>query len=193
MITKKSKSVLGRYLEYIKGSRVDMNQKNLFCDFISRGTVQHLLNQIFYEPMDGLYVCRCIVKDLYSINARGVYEDKLEGGSILYSKHCFLETIFTSPEASVEDMGEGDSPEFSHETRTKEEIENMRKEQQGVEDFFFDYYKCLWIEGKELKNKLPEALIYMCDQVEYVGECSHVKETKLYEDLGNTYLETLKI
>ncbi|WP_276951328.1 hypothetical protein [Acetatifactor muris] len=193
MITKKSKSVLGRYLEYIKGSRVDMNQKNLFCDFISRGTVQHLLNQIFYEPMDGLYVCRCVVKDLYSINARGVYEDKLERGSILYSKHCFLETIFTSPEASVEDMREGGRPEFAHETRTKEEIRNMCKEQQGIEEFFFDYYKYLWIEGKELKNKLPETLIYMCDQVEYVGECNHVTEIKLYEDLGNTYLETLKI
>ena len=68
----------------------------------------------------------------------------------------------------------------------------MCREQEGIEKFFWDYYENLWVEGAEIKKKIPEALVYMCDEVEYTGECKDVRKMKLYNDLTNDYREILK-
>ena len=104
----------------------------------------------------------------------------------------FLETIFSSADPSVEDVDERGMPVFSAEIRTEEEIKNMCDAQQGIEMFFEDYCENLWVEGIEIKKKIPEALVYMCDEVEYTGECRNIRKMKLYNDLTNDYREVLK-
>lgn len=191
-ILKKSKIVRERYVEYLKECGLDLKQKYLFCDFISQGTVQYSLNRIFSQPVDGFFLCKYIGQNPFLIHSDSVYIDPWQGGSILFEKHCFLETIFSSIDPSVEDMDEKGMPVFSDEIRTEEEIKNMCNEQQGIEKFFWDYYENLWVEGVEIKKKIPEALIYMCDEVEYTGECRNVRKMKLYNDLTNDYREVLK-
>ena len=65
-------------------------------------------------------------------------------------------------------------------------------EQEGIEKFFWDYYENLWVDGKKIKKELPEALVYLCDELEYVGECCDVRKMKLYNDLDNDYRDTLQ-
>ena len=191
-ILKKSKIVRERYIEYLKECGLYLDQKYLFCDFISQGTVQYSLNRIFSQPMDGFFLCKYIGQNPFPIHSESIYTDPWQGGSILFEKHCFLETIFSSEAPSVEDIDEGGMPVFSKEIRTEEEINHMCKEQQGIEMYFWDYYENLWVEGAEIKKKIPEALVYMCDEVEYTGECKDVRKMKLYNDLTNDYREILK-
>lgn len=191
-IFKKSEIVRERYVEYLKKCGLDLGQKYLFCDFISQGTVQYSLNRIFSQPMDGFFLCKYISQCLFPIHSDSLYTDSWNGGSILFEKHCFLETIFSSADPSVEDIDEKGMPVFSAEMRTEKEIENMCSEQQGIEMFFGDYCENLWVEGIEIKKKLPEALVYMCDEVEYTGECRDVRKMRLYNDLTNDYREILK-
>lgn len=191
-ILQKSGIVRERYAEYLKECGLDLSQKYLFCDFISQGTVQYSLNRIFSEPMDGFFLCKYVGQNPFPIHTDSIYMDPWQGGSVLFEKHCFLETIFSSEDPSAEDIDEGGTPVFSNEIRTQEEIKNMCKEQRGIEMFFWDYYENLWVEGIEIKKKIPEALVYMCDEVEYTGECSGVRRMKLYNDLTNDYREILK-
>jgi FMN phosphatase YigB (HAD superfamily) len=191
-ILDRSRIVRQRYKKYLEHCGLDLNQKYLFCDFISQGTILHLLNQIFYKPIDGFFLSRYIVQKPFPIHAESIYVDLCHGGTILFEKHCFLETIFSSPEPSVEDMDENDKPIFSNEIRTEEEIKNMCIEQEGIEKFFWDYYENLWVDGKKIKKELPEALVYLCDELEYVGECCDVRKMKLYNDLDNDYRDTLQ-
>ena len=191
-ILEKSKIVRQRYKEYLKDCGLDLNQKYLFCDFISQGTIQYSLNQIFYKPIHGFFLSRYIGKKPLPIHTESIYIDRSHGGTVLFEKHCFLETIFSSPEASVEDMDERNRPIFLNEIRTEEEITNMCREQEGIEKFFWDFYENLWVEGKRIKKELLEALVYMCDEAEYTGECRDVRKIKLYNDLGNNYCDTLQ-
>lgn len=191
-ILKKSEIVRERYVEYLKESGLDLKQKYLFCDFISQGTVQYSLNKIFSQSMDGFFLCKYIGQSPFPIHSDSIYIDKWQGGSILFEKHCFLETIFSSADPSVEDVDERGMPVFSAEIRTEEEIKNMCDAQQGIEMFFEDYCENLWVEGIEIKKKIPEALVYMCDEVEYTGECRNIRKMKLYNDLTNDYREVLK-
>ena len=107
-------------------------------------------------------------------------------------KYYLLESIFTSPDPSVDDVKEDGGLLFCDETRTKDEIAYVLKEQQGVENFFFDYYSHVWVKGKEIKRELPEALLNLCDQVEYVGACKDVRRMKLYDDLAGRYTEVVR-
>lgn len=191
-IFEKSNTVRKGYTKYLEDCGLDLNKKYLFCDFISQGTIQHSLNQIFFKPLDGFFLCKYIGERPFPIHSDSVYIDTNHGGSILFGKHCFLETIFSAPRASVEDMDSSGKPIFGREIRTEEEIRNMYREQQGIEELFWDYYKNLWVDGKKIKKELPEALVYMCDEVEYKSECSHVREIKLYNELSNDYRITLR-
>ncbi len=191
-IFEKSEMVRKRYIEYLKACGLILNQKYLFCDFISQGTIQYSLNQIFQKPLDGFFLCKYIGKKPFPIYSDSVYVDRSQGQSILFEKHCFLETIFSSPKASVEDMDNWAEPVFGDEMRTEEEIRNMCKEQKGIEAFLWDYYENLWVDGKKIKKELPEALVYLCDEVEYDLECSRVREIKLYNELSNDYRDTLR-
>ena len=148
-ILDRSRIVRQRYKKYLEHCGLDLNQKYLFCDFISQGTIQHLLNQIFYKPIDGFFLSRYIGQKPFPIHAESIYVDQCHGGTILFEKHCFLETIFSSPEPSVEDMDENDKPIFSNEIRTEEEIKNMCREQEGIEKFFGIIMKIYgWMEKR---------------------------------------------
>lgn len=187
-IQEKSKLTKEGYLKYLKTCGIELSKKYLFMELVSRGTVQFALNQLFYQPLDGFYLCKVMSEKPYNLNVESVYQDK---GNLM-KKYYLLESIFTSPDPSVDDVKEDGGLLFCDETRTKDEIAYVLKEQQGVENFFFDYYSHVWVKGKEIKRELPEALLNLCDQVEYVGACKDVRRMKLYDDLAGRYTEVVR-
>lgn len=191
IIREKSEVTRERYMLYLKNRKLELSDKYLFCELVSQGTVQFALNQIFQEPLDGFYVCKCVTDNPYPVNIESIYQNS-DKHDILMDKHYLLERIFTSPEPSVEDMNENDIPEFSMEIREKEDIERILSIQQGIEDFFEDYYGNLWVEDKEIKKELPERLLGMCNEVEYAGECAGFNNVKLFDDLGGEYFKVLR-
>lgn len=192
ILDEKSKITRQRYMKYLLDCGLKLDGKYLFCDLVSKGTVQFALNYIFQEPLDGFYVYRLISGKPYPIKVTDAYQKEYAWLESPLIKHYFyLETVFTSAEPSIEDMDENNRPTFSIETRKKEEIAIIQREQNAIEDFFLDYYENLWIEGERLK-RLPELLMGMYNEVEYIGECSCAKEIKLYDDMDGVYYKTVK-
>lgn len=89
------------FLKYIKENNISMTQNSLFCDFISQGTVQCCLNELFACDLQGYYfgICNDSFKARY-INGSGLFNyEKID-----INTRNFLEKIFTSPENSVQDI-----------------------------------------------------------------------------------------
>lgn len=186
VIAERTKNTRERYLKFIKEAGVDVCEKNLFFDLISQGTVQYSLNQIFDEPLDGFYVMSYPTNNIPGVQIESVYR---QGINAISAAHNFLETIFTSQAASVEDIGEDGKPVYALEVRNTEEISNMTKMHECIEEFFFDYCQNLYIEGMKIGKHIPEMLLGMCNEVEYVDECCKIREARLFDDLTNIYYE----
>lgn len=187
-IIKKSERTRRNYCRYIEKCAINPDEKYLFCDLISHGTVHHGLNQLFVKPLHGFYLCRIF----------GIYDD-LEfnscyqqgaGSEISNPEYVnFLESILTSPEPSVEDMDENGDPVMAAEIRTSEELKTVQYIQEGIEEFSLDYIRTLYIKNQAIIEKLPEVLLKMSKEVYFIGECKDIKKRKLYEDIHGVYYD----
>nr|WP_302167717.1 hypothetical protein [uncultured Schaedlerella sp.] len=187
-IFKKSEKTRRNYCKYIENCEINPNEKYLFCDLISHGTVQYGLNQLFAKPLHGFYLCRIfgIYDDLefHSCYQQGV------GSEIANPEYVnFLESILTSPESSVEDMDENGNPVMAAEIRTSAELKTVQCIQEGIEEFSLDYMRTLYIKEQAIIEKLPETLLKMCKEVYFTGECKDIKKRKLYEDMHGVYYD----
>lgn len=187
-IFKKSEKTRTNYYKYIEKNKISKNEKYIFCDLISHGTVQYGLNQLFEKPLYGFYLCRIfgIYDDLdfYSCYPQG---GDSEIANVEYIN--FLESILTSPEPSVDDMDENGDPVMAAEIRPLDELKTVQYIQDGIEEFSLEYMRTIYKKDEAILEKLPEILLKMCREVYLVGECKDIKNRKLYEDIHGKYYD----
>lgn len=187
-IFKKSGVTRRNYYKYIEKCGINKDEKYLFCDLISHGTVQFGLNQLFASPLYGFYLCKTSGMydnlEFYSCYHQG------EDSEIDNTEYInFLESILTSNEPSVEDMDENGIPIMAEEIRTRQELEMLQKIQEGIEEFFFEYMRTIYSKKKKLEEKLPEMFLRMYKEVYFVDECKDIKKRKLYEDMHGKFYD----
>lgn len=193
VVKEKAQQTRKNYKKYIEQCGILLEQKYLFCELNSQGTVHYALNQIFKEPLEGFYLCKNIWNRNKELSIDAIYFNSREERSIVAEKTNFLETILTSKEASICDMDENGKAILSEERRTKQELSALDIIQEGIMEAFFEFMEEIYIEGIEINKKLPEQLLELSDNVEYEGECNIFYNKKLYEDLSGKYIGILNI
>lgn len=185
-ISEKSNRSKENYYKYLDNNKIVKDNKYIYCDLIGRGSVQHILNKIFKQGIDGFYLSK-IIENSYSdsffyscfpiINLDEWREEDI-------SAKNFLEIVITSPQPSVEDMNEEGNPIFSDEDRTKREINATQLMQQGIENFFFEYIDTMYIEGENIGKELPAILLKAYNDIYLEDECNDIKGRIILDDLG---------
>lgn len=193
IVKEKAQQTRKNYKKYIEQCGIVLEQKYLFCELNSQGTVHYALNQIFKEPLEGFYLCKNIWNRNKELSIDAIYFNNRKERSIVAEKTNFLETILTSKEASICDMAGDGKAVLSEERRTKQELSALDIIQEGIMEAFFEFMEEIYIEGIEINKKLPEQLLELSDNVEYEGECNIFYNKKLYEDLSGKYIEIFNI
>lgn len=119
-IKERSKTTRSHYLQYMENNEIDINGNYLFCDLIAAGTVQNALNKIFQKQLESVCLYQKSGRVERKILTNSVYSK--QEGHMRQDNINFLEKIFTAPEPTVIDMGEGGIPVFGEEDRSYDEI-----------------------------------------------------------------------
>ncbi len=180
-VEEKTSETRKKYLRYLETKRIDIAGRNLFFDLASRGTVLYALNHIFEAPLQGFFVMDYGERNLPGIAVESVYQDMK---SPIYGLHNFLEIIFSAEEASIRDMSGNLELIYEQEKRTTEQIEAMREMQRGIEDFASEYFTVLYLSGSEVKREIPERLLAMCPETDYVGAAAIIRKIRLFDEFG---------
>lgn len=174
----------------MKNCCITPSGKYLFCEMDSQGTTQYALDHVFEIPLDGFYLSRYYTKNNYNLPIKTIYDSEKFASvtNQIILQACFLETVLTSPYPSVTDMSEGGVPIFDKEERNLEEIYVINEIQQGIQEFFEEFIKMLYIPGKRIADEIPEITYRMFQKTIYEEECLSLERLSMYDNLlGNTY------
>ncbi|MCI8534596.1 MAG: hypothetical protein HFG68_03345 [Hungatella sp.] len=193
-IIEKSNRSRRNYYKYIDKNKIARDNKYIYCDLISHGTIQYVLNKIFKQGIYGFYLCKIIGNAHFDSSFYSCLENinPAEWSEDDNSAKNFLEIVITSQQPSVEDMDKEGNPIFSMEHRTKEEIDDIQLIQQGIENFFFEYIDIMYIDGETIGNELPTILLKKYNEIYLEGECEQMRQRILVDDLDNNYYRIFK-
>lgn len=170
------------YTEYLNEVCIDTTERYLFCDLISQGTVQFALNTILDTAIEGFYLATYKhINDPLDVCVSSPYTYKF--GNYISLAHQFLETVFSAPVPSIDDISENGEPIYAKEPRTKDQIECMLCIQENVEKHFFEFYDLLYVSKYPIDAHTMEAYLKYYDKVEYAGECCQFAELELLDDM----------
>lgn len=131
--------------------------------------------------------------DFYQMKSEAVY-DCWRGDCEYHSVNvntAFIESIFSAPHPSVEDMEEGGIPVFAEEVRSEEQIKIMLKMQDAMEAFCEEYFRTMYISDKPMNRELPLHFLELFPYINYEGECKALYRGKLYDEMSQVYLDMM--
>lgn len=180
------------YKEYLTHLGIDLNKKYLLCELDGKGTSHFYLNRLFGQELDSFYLVRQHYKDNeYQVRSEAVYDTwraDLEYNS-MNRNTVLLESIFSSPCPSVEDMSEGGKPLFGIEVRTQEQIQVMLKMQEAMEYLCLEYFQAMYTEHQPINRELPIHFLELFPYIHYTGECEALYRMTLYDELNNSFID----
>ena len=140
-ILNKANVVKKGYLKYIEALGVDVNENTAFFDLFASGTCQLALSKLCNKNFKGLYFSRFITDDNEK-NELDI-ESYLEPDSFMEDHSLFIESILTSLEPTLSDIGSDGEILLGNETRNKEELKYVQNAQEGIMLFAKDALKRL--------------------------------------------------
>ncbi len=182
------------YIDYLITQGIDFKKRYLLCEMDGKGTSHYYLNRFFECGLDTLYVTRHhFMDDIYRLESEAMYDfwPETEECSSINSNIAFVESIFSAPHPSVEDMDAGGQPVFAGEARSPEQIEMMRKIQSTIADFCVEYLSTMFISSKSMNRELPVHFLELFPYIVYEGECEALYQGKLYDEMGDVYLDMI--
>lgn len=193
-IMEHSQATRRNYAEYLKSLGLDFKKKYLLCELDGKGTSHYYLNRFFEQELDSLYMARQhYMDDFYQMKSEAVY-DCWRGDCEYHSVNvntAFIESIFSAPHPSVEDMEEGGIPVFAEEVRSEEQIKIMLKMQDAMEAFCEEYFRTMYISDKPMNRELPLHFLELFPYINYEGECKALYRGKLYDEMSQVYLDMM--
>lgn len=130
--------------KYFEREGVSENEKYLFCDLSSNGTVHYFLQTILSSDIDGFYLFKGQFVDRRELNVSYIDSDHGLTADIV----LLLENIFSSSEASLRCFDSSGTPVYEEETRSEDEIRTMRRIHNKMHQdvLFFNRFSCEDIE-----------------------------------------------
>ena len=94
------------------------------------------------------------------------YKEEEREKSVIFESYYILETLFTSPESSVDEFDDNGTPVFAKETRSERDIECVMKAQDGIVEYVKKYLKICPDSAININKKLDEQFLLLLRHVE---------------------------
>lgn len=182
----KSEIIRDAYLSYMNDIGLQENKKYGFFDSYCRGSVQYLMEQFVPFELQGLYQGK--IHNTFELKKiQSFYED--EGNYLklddINEKRTLMEYCFSSPETNIIGMNGNGEFMYAREYRTEKDIKHMLDIQEGIRDFFVEYYKAFPLGAEEFKGDLSNAVINAMDFADLAGECRDMDTIRSIDDMVN--------
>ena len=154
-------------LKYIDKLDVEDGSISLF-DFVAKGTCQMYIQRLTQNPIKGLYFLQLepeFMKDK-NLDIKPFYTDMERDSSAIFDNYYILETLLTSPEASVDEFDEEGNPVFAKETRTDKDIACFMRAQDGIIEYVKKYISICPVSESSINKKLDEIFLTLVHNVE---------------------------
>ena len=170
-ILKRARNLKENYKKYIKKLKLDDDTLAVF-DFVAKGTTQLFLQRLFAQQLKGFYFLQLEPEFMKNkgLNITPFYSDGEKDTSVIFDIYYLLETILTSPYASVEEFDKTGNPVYAYETRSEHAIHCIAKVQDGVTAYFKDYKALLPKAIHEENRKLDEIFLSTLNKVKILEE-----------------------
>lgn len=184
-ILEKSKQYRNNYLEYLK--RINLEDRKIgFFDFVSSGTCQLWLEKITGHKMQGFYFLKnnddykkhLCIKSMYK--PKFVYEEQ----SKLYKDYVFLESILTSPEPTLKQIGVEGQCIFEKENRSAKMIDDLKQIHVGIKDGYRRRF-----EYEDISHQFAEDLVDLVRPKYSDMKVDFFKENTLLDEFCNRAFE----
>ena len=146
------------YLRYIKALGLTIDENTAFFDLFASGTCQLALTKLCNKNFKGLYFSRFFTDDPEK-NKLDI-ESYLEPDSFMEDHSLFIESILTSLEPTLLDIGSSGELLLGKETRNKEELNYVRNAQEGIISFTKDVLRQV-DDIPDIKKKYSRSIFSM--------------------------------
>ena len=154
-------------LKYIE--KLDVQYGSIsFFDFVAKGTSQMYIQRLTQNPIKGLYFLQLepeFMKDK-NLDIKPFYTEMERDSSAIFDNIYILETLLTSPEASVDEFDEEGNPVFAKETRTDKDIACFMRAQDGIIEYVKKYISICPVSESSINKKLDEIFLTLVHNVE---------------------------
>lgn len=162
-----SKSKRKNNLNYINKLDVQDGGISLF-DFVAKGTSQMYIQRLTQNPIKGLYFLQLepeFMKDK-KLDIKPFYTEMERDSSAIFDNYYILETLLTSPEASVDEFDNEGNPVFAKETRSDKDIACFMRAQDGIVEYVKKYISICPESERTINKKLDEIFLMLVHNVE---------------------------
>ncbi len=166
LILEKSSIQKEYYQKYIDNIGIDAGKIAMF-DFVAKGTTQMYLQKLFLQHMKGFYFLQLEPEFMADkeLDIEPFYSDDEKNTSAIFDNYYILETILTAPYPQMLEMDCAGNPVFAKETRSGRDLDTLERMQQGVIDFFEDYFRILPEKLRKENKRLDEILLGLINHV----------------------------
>ena len=152
--------------KYINSLNVRDGDISLF-DFVAKGTSQLYLQKLVNNHIKGLYFMQLepqFMKDM-NLDIIPFYKEEEREKSAIFENYYILETLLTSPEASVDEFDDNGAPVFTIETRSESDIDCVMKAQNGIIEYTKKYLQLCPTSAININKKLDEQFLMLLRHV----------------------------
>lgn len=152
--------------KYINSLNVKDGDISLF-DFVAKGTSQLYIQKLVNNHIKGLYFMQLepqFMKDM-NLDIIPFYKEEEREKSVIFENYYILETLLTSPEASVDEFDDNGTPVFTIETRSKRDIDCVMKAQDGIVEYTKKYLQLCPTSAININKKLDEQFLMLLRHV----------------------------
>ena len=152
--------------KYINSLNVRDGDISLF-DFVAKGTSQLYIQKLVNNHIKGLYFMQLepqFMKDM-NLDIIPFYKEEEREKSAIFENYYILETLLTSPEASVDEFDDTGTPVFAIETRSERDIDCVMKAQNGIIEYTKKYLQLCPTSAININKKLDEQFLMLLRHV----------------------------
>lgn len=153
-------------LKYI--DRLNVQNGNIsFFDFVAKGTSQIYIQRLIKNPIKGLYFLQLepeFMKDK-KLDIQSFYVEQERESSAIFDNYYILETLLTSPEASIDEFDADGKPIFAKETRTDRNIACFMRAQDGIVEYVKKYINICPECERDVNKRLDEVFLILVHNV----------------------------
>ena len=152
--------------KYINSLNVSDGDISLF-DFVAKGTSQLYIQKLVNNHIKGLYFMQLepqFMKDM-NLDIIPFYKEEEREKSAIFENYYILETLLTSPEASVDEFDDTGTPVFAIETRSERDIDCVMKAQNGIIEYTKKYLQLCPTSAININKKLDEQFLMLLRHV----------------------------
>ena len=152
--------------KYINSLNIKDGDISLF-DFVAKGTSQLYIQKLVNNHIKGLYFMQLepqFMKDM-NLDIIPFYKEEEREKSAIFENYYILETLLTSPEASVDEFDDNGTPVFAIETRSESDIDCVMKAQNGIIEYTKKYLQLCPASAININKKLDEQFLMLLRHV----------------------------